>query len=87
MRELGFQRRGKNAAARLTAAITQSAASPPGRHGAYKLRLPLIGEPDWPSAGRTGFPPFRGQRESKTSTGAGKDQHINNTNKTALPGI
>jgi len=32
MRELGFQRRGKNVVARLTAAITRSAASPPGRH-------------------------------------------------------
>jgi very-short-patch-repair endonuclease len=33
IRELGFQRRGKNVVARLTAAITRSAASSPGRHG------------------------------------------------------
>lgn len=33
MRELGFQRRGKNVVARLTAAITRSAVSSPGRHG------------------------------------------------------
>jgi hypothetical protein len=33
MRELGFQRRGKNVVARLTAAITQSAANAPGHHG------------------------------------------------------
>jgi very-short-patch-repair endonuclease len=32
MRELGFQRRGKNVVARLTAAITQSAVSSPGPH-------------------------------------------------------
>jgi very-short-patch-repair endonuclease len=32
MRELGFQRRGKNVVARLTAAITRSAASSAGRH-------------------------------------------------------
>ena len=33
MRELGFQRRGKNVVARLTTAITRSAPSSPGRHG------------------------------------------------------
>jgi very-short-patch-repair endonuclease len=33
MRELGFQRRGKNVVARLTAAITQSAPNAPGHHG------------------------------------------------------
>jgi hypothetical protein len=33
MRELGFQRRGKNVVARLTAAITRSAANWPGRQG------------------------------------------------------
>ena len=33
MRELGFQRRGKNVVAWLTAAITQSAPNAPGRHG------------------------------------------------------
>jgi len=33
MQELGYQRRGKNVVARLTATITRSAASPPRRHG------------------------------------------------------
>ena len=33
MRELGFQRRGKNVVARLTTAITRSAPGSPGRHG------------------------------------------------------
>jgi hypothetical protein len=33
MRELGFQRRGKNVVAQLTIAITQSASNAPGRHG------------------------------------------------------
>jgi very-short-patch-repair endonuclease len=33
MRELGFQRRGKNVVARLTAAISQSAPNAPGHHG------------------------------------------------------
>ncbi len=33
MRELGFQRRGKNVVTRLTAAITQSAPNAPGHHG------------------------------------------------------
>jgi hypothetical protein len=33
MRELGFQRRGKNVVARLTAAITRSAPNPPGHYG------------------------------------------------------
>jgi hypothetical protein len=32
MQQLGFQRRGKNVVARLTAAITQSAANAPGHH-------------------------------------------------------
>lgn len=38
MRELGFQRRGKNVVARLTAAITRSAASPADRRGRHRLR-------------------------------------------------
>jgi very-short-patch-repair endonuclease len=33
MRELGFQRRGRNVVARLTTAITQSGPNAPGRHG------------------------------------------------------
>ena len=33
MRELGFQRRGKNVVARLTTAITRSAPTTPDRHG------------------------------------------------------
>ena len=45
MRDLGFQRRGKNVVARVTAAITQSALMHPAttaRHDAYKLRLPQL---------------------------------------------
>jgi very-short-patch-repair endonuclease len=89
MHELGFQRRGKNVVARLTAAITQSAANAPGHHGlprrlqagaaAYRRAGPV-------QSGRAGFGAFRGQRKSKTRAYVGEDQHTNNTNKTALPG-
>jgi hypothetical protein len=37
MRELGFQRRGKNVVSRLATAIAQSATSPPGRYGGDRL--------------------------------------------------
>jgi hypothetical protein len=90
MRELGFQRRGKNVVARLTAAITQSAANAPGRHGPPRR---LQAEADayrragLAQSGKAGFWPFRGQRKSKTSMGVGEDQHTDNTNMTALPDI
>jgi hypothetical protein len=63
MRELGFQRRGKNVVARLTAAITQSAANAPSYHGLPR-RLQAEAATNWraglPQSGRAGFLAFRG---------------------------
>ena len=89
MRELGFQRRGKNVVARLTAAITQSAASAPGHHGLpprLQAEAAAYRRAGTAQSARAGFRAFRGQRKSKTSTGVGEDQHTNNTKRAALPG-
>ena len=79
MRELGFQRRGKNVVARLTAAITQSATNAP-RHtasrDAYKLKVPRVsGEPVFSE--RKGWISTRSAADKKGSTITRRGKKIN----------